>query len=130
MNFVAAAERIYRERDLLGRIDKLLANPFRKSLGEDRIQLLQITFLHHMDLLAKAEEEWKLGPELLGECLDHFDQAGFRLGYCTDLEQIKQAEETLGLLADIDELLRPFASLYGEDGANTLHMSKGDDRPN
>ena len=129
MNFLATAERIYCERDLLGRIDKLLANPFRKSLGEDRIQLLQITFLHRMDLLAQAEEEWKLGPELLGECLCHLEMAGIRHRYSEDLELVRQAEETLALIGEIDDLLKPFAALADEEATNTLHMDDASDRP-
>ena len=122
MNFVATAERIYRERDLLGRIDKLLANPFRKSLGEDRIRLIQITFLYHMDLLALTEAEWKLGPELLEECLVHLEMAGVRHRYSEDLELVRQAEDTLGLIGEVDELLRPFAALEEEECTNTPHV--------
>lgn len=128
MNFMATAERIYRERDLLGRIDKLLANPFRKSLGEDRIQGLQIAFLYHMDLLVQAEEEWKLGSELLEECLAHFEQAGFRHPYSEDLELIREAEKTLSLIGEIDDLLKPFAALADEADANTPHMDDASDR--
>jgi hypothetical protein len=115
MNFMATAEAVYRERSLLSRIDRLLANPFKLSLGEDRFRLLQITFLHHMDLLAQAEAEWKLGPELLEECLDHLEQAGVRHRYSEDLELVRQAEETLAIIGEVDELLRPFAALTDEE---------------
>ena len=129
MNFVATAERIYRERDLLGRIDKLLANPFKLSLGGDRIKLLQVIFLQHLDLKAQAEEGWKLGPELLEECLVHLEMAGVRHRYSEDLELVRQAEKTLGLIGEVDELLRPFAALGDEVDANTLHLDEGKDRP-
>ena len=129
MNFLATAEEICRGRDLLGRIDRLLESPFRKSLGEDRLQLLKVTFLHHMDLLDQAEEEWKLGPELLEECLAHIEQVGFRHSYSADLELVRQAEETLSLIGEIDELLRPFAALEGEEHANTHDMDEADGMP-
>jgi hypothetical protein len=114
MNFWATAERVYRERDLLSRIDRLLASPFKLSLGGDRIQLLQVIFLQHLDLKAQAEEWWKLEPNLLYDCLAHLTMIGFRHSYSEDLELVRQAEETLGLIAEIDELLRPFAALDQE----------------
>lgn len=126
MNFLATAELISQERDLIGRIDRLLENPFRMSLGEDRLQLLKVAFLHHMDLLDQAEEEWKLGPELLEQCLAHIEQVGFRHPYSRDLKLIHQAEETLSLIGEIDELLRPFAALEGEEHANTHDMDEAD----
>ena len=129
MNFMATAERIYRERDLLGRIDKLLANPFRKSLGEDRIQQIQITFLHRMDLLAQAEEEWKLGPELLEQCLAHLEMAGVRHRYSEDLELVRQAEEALAIIGEINDLLKPFADLADEEATNSLHLDDAKDGP-
>jgi len=122
MNFVATAERIYRERDLLGRIDNLLANPFCKSLGEDRILRLQVIFLQHLDLKARAEEGWKLETDLLEDCLAHLRRIDFRLSYSEDLELVRQAEQTLGLIGEIDELLRPFATLENEECINTLHL--------
>ena len=126
MNFLATAELISQERDLIGRIDRLLENPFRMSLGEDRLQLLKVAFLHHMDLLDQAEEDWKLGPELLDGCLDHLGQTGVRHRYSVDLELVRQAEETLSLIGVIDDLLRPFAALEGEEHANTHDMDEAD----
>lgn len=111
MNFWATAERVYRERDLLSRIDRLLSSPFKLSLGGDRIQLLQVIFLQHLDLQVQAEECWRLGPELLEKCLEHLQQVGVRHRYSEDLQLVRQAEQTLGLISEIDELLRPFVDL-------------------
>ena len=115
MNFMATAEAVYREQSLLSRIDRLLANPFKLSLGGDRIQLLQVIFLQHLDLKAQAEECWKFEPDLLYDCLAHLTLIGFRHSYSVDLELVRQAEETLGLMTEIDDLLEPFAALADEE---------------
>ncbi len=129
MNFMATAEAVFPERVILSRIDKLLTNPFKECLGGDQVKRLQVTFLHHMDLLAKAENEWKLGPDLLDDCLAHLRLVGFRYSYSEDLEHVRQAEKTLSLIGEIDEYLRPLAALGDEANANKHHLNEGDCKP-
>ena len=129
LNFWANAEAIYRERSLLSRIEAILASPFIKSLGGERIQTIQVICLLHLDHKARAEEGWKLEADLLEDCLSHLGQMDQHWSYSEDLELVRQAEETLGLIAKIDDLFKPFAALEGEEDVNTICMDEASDMP-
>ena len=120
--FVALAERIYCEREILERIEAILNSAQLEGLGEDRVLQFKFLCAEHYGLLGRAVSAWQLGAPRLEEMLATISKVGPGPINKEDMTLISQMDALLELFTEMDALDVEADDLEGYPGSSTLYL--------